>query len=1005
MNSKNKRIVLHQMWTTKSLVFMIFMLFLSAGMFAQGKKLVTGTVYDNTGTVLPGASVLETGTRNAATTDFDGKFTIEVAVGGSIEVSFIGSTTQKVQVTASTSKLEVRLQNDGYQLNEVQVVSVGYGTQKKSDLTGAISTVTADNLVKGTISSTEQVLQGKVAGLNIIRPSGDPAAGASIRLRGGTSLTASNSPLIVVDGIAGVDINVVQPSDIKSVDVLKDASATAIYGSRGANGVIIITTKAGTKGVSVVYNGQSSIGYVTDNLDLLSANQWRGYVRDTGNKDAVDFGGNTNWQKAIEQTAISQSHTLSINSGKADSGFRASIAYLNNEGVIKKSGLERISGNVNAYQYLGDNKDVKFDMGLFANIDKWNPIDYRIFERAYNLNPTIPVYDKNGNFTNVNYTLYENPVEILTNRTVDNERHRLLGYFKTEVKFLNDFQAVANISLEHNAVKGGTYKPTYAIMEGRSESGYAQRTYGEYTNAQGELYVNYSKVIDKHNISALAGYSYLENIYEGFGAQRSGFVTDAFSYNNLGAGSNYRLGDVYSYKGKSNLVSMYARANYGYDGKYLLTATVRRDGSSRFGENNKWGTFPSASAAWRISNENFMSGTKDWLNSLKLRVGYGVTGNQDGIGEYKSLSILGVGNDSYYDPATGRWSLAYSPTQNPNPDLKWESTRQLNIGVDFSLFDRITGSFEWYQKNTDDLLYTYEVPQPPYLVGTMLANVGEMSNKGVELTLNADIVRGDKFTWNANLTLGHNVQKIEKLSNPTYKTDVIYSGSLHGLSGMSGQYSQIIAEGYPVGTFWGFRNAGLDANGKIQYYNAAGDVVAENALVDADKTALGNIQPDLTLGIGMNFTYKNFDLGISGYGMFGQKALNATNMMLNDPNRLPTYNVPDDFLGSGITSAPKYSDYWIEDASFFRLQTLSIGYTLPLGFKNSKLRMYIMGENLAVFTKYKGVDPEIGLNAQDGINQTGVIDQTGLAGPGIEKFNNYPRPTTISVGLNFTLNN
>ncbi len=1005
MNSKNKRIVLHQMWTTKSLVFMIFMLFISAGMFAQGKKLVTGTVYDNTGTVLPGASVLETGTRNATTTDFDGKFTLEVAVGGSIEVSFIGSSTQKVQITASSSKLEIHLQNDGYQLNEVQVVSVGYGTQKKSDLTGAISTVTADNLVKGTISSTEQVLQGKVAGLNIIRPSGDPAAGSTIRLRGGTSLTASNSPLIVVDGIAGVDINVVQPADIKSVDVLKDASATAIYGSRGANGVIIITTKSGTKGVSVVYNGQSSIGYVADNLDLLSANQWRGYVRQTGNMDAIDFGGNTNWQKAIEQTAISQSHTLSINSGKTDSGFRASISYLNNEGVIKKSGLERISGNVTAYQYLGDNKDVKFDMGLFANIDKWNPIDYRIFERSYNLNPTIPVYDNNGNFTNVNYTLYENPVEILTNRTVDNARHRLLGYFKTEVKFLNDFQAVANVSLEHNAMKGGTYKPTYAIMEGRSESGYAQRTYEEYTNAQGELYVNYSKVIDKHNISALAGYSYLENIYQGFGAQRSGFVTDAFSYNNLGAGSNYRLGDVYSYKGKSNLVSLYARANYGYDGKYLLTATVRRDGSSRFGENNKWGTFPSASAAWRISNEEFMSGTKDWLNSLKLRVGYGVTGNQDGIGEYKSLSILGVGNDSYYDPATGRWSLAYSPTQNPNPDLKWESTRQLNIGVDFSLFDRITGSLEWYQKNTDDLLYTYEVPQPPYLVGTMLANVGEMSNKGVELTLNADIVRGDKFTWNANLTLGHNVQKIEKLSNPTYKTDVIYSGSLHGLAGMSGQYSQIIAEGYPVGTFWGFRNAGLDANGKIQYYNAAGDIVAENALVDADKTDLGNIQPDLTLGIGMNFTYKNFDLGISGYGMFGQKALNATNMMLNDPNRLPTYNVPDDFLGSGITSAPKYSDYWIEDASFFRLQTLSIGYTLPLNFKNSKLRMYIMGENLAVFTKYKGVDPEIGLNAQDGIGQTGVMDKTGLAAPGIDKYNNYPRPTTISVGLNFTLNN
>jgi iron complex outermembrane receptor protein len=999
MNSKNKKLVLHQMWTTKSAVLMIFMLFLSAGIFAQGKKQISGTVYDNTGNVLPGASIIEVGTKNGTTTDFDGKFSLQVAVGGAIEVSFIGATTQKVQITATTSNLDVRLQNDGYALAEVQVVSVGYGKVKKSDLTGAISTVGADDLVKGTISSTEQVLQGKVAGLNVIRPSGDPAAGSTLRLRGGTSLTASNSPLIVVDGIAGVDINVVQPSDIKTVDVLKDASATAIYGSRGANGVIIITTKSGTKGVSVVYKGLSSIGYVTDNLDLLSANQWRGYMRETGNLDAIDYGGNTNWQKAIEQTAVSQSHTLSINSGKADSGFRTSIAYLNNEGVIKKSGLERISGNVSAYQYLGDRKSVKFDMGLFANIDKWHPIDYRIFERAYNLNPTIPVYNANGDFSSVSGNLYENPVEILTNRTVDNERHRLLGYFKTEVKFLNDFTASANISLEHNAVKGGTYKPSYAVMEGRTEDGYAQRTYAEYTNAQGELFVNYNKTLGQHNISALAGYSYFDNMYEGFGAQRSGFVTDAFGYNNLGAGYNYRLGDVYSYKGKSNLVSFFARANYSFDGKYLLTATVRRDGSSRFGENNKWGTFPSASAAWKVSGEEFMDGTKGWLDNLKLRVGYGVTGNQDGIGEYKSLSILGVGNDSYYDPVTKTWSLAYSPKQNPNPDLKWESTEQINIGVDFSFFNRISGSFEWYSKTTKDLLYTYEVPQPPYLVGTMLANVGEMSNKGVELTLNADIIKGDKFTWDANLTLGHNVQKIEKLSNPTYKTDGIYSGSLHGLAGMSGQYSQVIAEGYPVGTFWGYESAGLGEDGKMLYYNASGDKVLEGVLVDADKRDLGNVQPDLTLGIGMNFTYGNFDLGISGYGMFGQKALNATNMMLNDPNRLPAFNVPDDFLNSGITSSPKYSSYWIEDASFFRLQTLSLGYTLPLKFKGSKLRMYVMGENLAVFTSYKGVDPEIGLNAQDG------ADQTGLAAPGIDRYNNYPRPTTISVGLNFTLNN
>ncbi|HSD08274.1 TonB-dependent receptor [Flavobacterium sp.] len=998
--NKNIKRALHPMWANKSLLLMILMLFLSVGLYAQGKKLVTGAVFDNSGVPLSGATVTEVGTKNATTTDFDGKFKLEVAIGGAIEVSFIGSTTQKVQINESSSNINVRLQNDGYQLAEVQVVSVGYGTIRKGDLTGAISTVKADDLVKGTISSTEQVLQGKVAGLNVIRPSGDPSAGSTLRLRGGTSLTASNSPLIVVDGIAGVDINVVQPSDIKSVDILKDASATAIYGSRGANGVIIITTKSGTKGVSVVYSGLSSVGFVNDNLDLLSANQWRGYVRQTGNMDAIDYGANTDWQKELEQTSFSHSHTLSINSGKADSGFRASLSYLDNEGVIKTTGLERLSGNVSGYQYFGDNKDLKFDIGLFANIDKWHPLDFRIFERSYNLNPTIPVYDSEGKFTSVSNTLYENPVEILTNRTADNERHRLLGYFKTEVKFFNDFTAIANVSLEHNAVQANVYKPSYAIMEGDDEGGYGQKTYSEYTNGQGEIYVNYNKIIDKHNISAMAGYSYFQNIYQGFGAQRSGFVTDEFSYNNLGAGYKYRLGDVYSYKGKSNLISFFARANYGYDGKYLLTATVRRDGSSRFGENNKWGTFPSASAAWKISEEDFMSSTNDWLGNLKLRVGYGVTGNQDGIGEYKSLSILGVGNDSYYNPVTGTWMLAYSPTQNPNPDLKWESTAQLNVGVDFSLFNKIIGSFEWYSKKTSDLLYTYEVPQPPYLVGTMLANVGEMSNKGVELSLNADIVKTDKFSWDVNLNLAHNLQKIEKLSNPTYSTDVIYSGSLHGLSGMSGQYSQIIAEGYPVGTFWGFKSAGLDSNGAMLYYNKAGDKVLADALSDTDdKRDLGNIQPDLTLGIGMNFTYGNFDLAISGYGMFGQKALNATNMMLNDPNRLPAYNVPDDFLNSGITSAPKYSSYWIEDASFFRLQTVSLGYNLPINWKAAKLRVYLLGENLAVFTNYKGVDPEIGLNAQDG------TDQTGLAAPGIDRFNNYSRPTTVSVGLNFTLNN
>ena len=709
---------------------------------------------------------------------------------------------------------------------------------------------------------------------------------------------------------------------------------------------------------------------------LLSADQWRAYVRKNNLTDAVDYGGNTNWQKELQQTAFTQSHNISISSGGEMSNMRASILYLKNEGVIKTTGLERLSANVAGTQYAA-NKALKFDTGIFANIDKWHPLDYRIFERSFNLNPTIPVRDANGDFTEVGGTLNENPVEIQTNRTADNERHRVLGYFKTEAKFLNDFTATVNLSLEHNAMQGNTYKPSYAMMEGRTENGYAQKTYEEYQNAQLEAFLSYNKLIGKHSINAVAGYSYYENIYKGFGAQRSGFVTDLFGYNNLGAGYNYRLGDVYSYKGKSNLVSFFGRANYSYDSKYMFTGTLRRDGSSRFGANNKWGVFPSASVAWRITGEDFMQSTGNWLTNLKVRAGYGVTGNQDGIGEYKSLSILGVGHDSYYDPATGTWSLAYSPTQNPNPDLKWESTKQTNIGVDFSLFNRITGSFEWYNKQTEDLLYTYQVPQPPYLVGTMLANVGDLSNKGIELTLNANIISNKNFTWDTNFTFAKNKQKIEKLSNQTYKTDVIYSGSLHGLSGMSNQFSQIIKEGYAVGTFWGPEAHGLDENGNI--------------IVDDTDKEIGNAQPDFSLGFGMNFTYKNFDFGFTGYGMFGQDVLNATDMMLNDPNRLPSYNVTDDYLTTGITSSPKYSSYWIEDGSFFRLQTVSVGYTIPFKDSSSKLRLYMTGQNLAVFTSYKGVDPE--------------VNYSGLDSPGIDRFNNYPRPRTITFGLNFTLAN
>jgi iron complex outermembrane receptor protein len=947
---------------------------LSGNVYGQETVPVRGTVIDQNQQPIIGATIQIEGTTTGTVTDANGAFSIKTQTGKSLIVSYVGYKTQKVAVTTADA-INVQLEEDMVAIDEAIVVAVGYGKMRKSDLTGAIASVSAENMKQGVVTSSEQLLQGKVAGLTIVQGSGDPASGASMRLRGGTSLSASNGPLVVVDGIAGVDINSIQPSEITSMDVLKDASATAIYGSRGANGVIIVSTNRAKKGQTAEYSGYVAIGQVAKHMDLLSANQWRQYVRDNNVASAVDYGGDTDWQKELEQTSISHSHNLSFNNSGEDGGYRASVSYLQNEGVVKRTGLERLGASVSAHHYAL-NKKLKLEAGVHTNFDKWNTLDNRIFLRSYNLNPTIPVKDANGEYTLIAGTNYENPVEIMNDRNADNKRHRLLGYGNAELEITKELKGVVNVSYEYNSAQAGLYKPTYAVLEGLTEKGYAQKTLGDYVNKQIEIYLSYNKEFEgEHKLGLMAGYSYLDNTYDGFGAERRGFNSNLFTYNNLGAGMDFRTGDVYSYKGNAKLISFFGRLNYSLLSRYMLTATLRRDGSSRFGDNNKWGLFPSASAAWRISDEAFMESTSTWLNNLKLRVGYGVTGNQDGIGEYKSLYIFSAGSDPYIDPTTGTFKQSYGPSQNANPDLKWESTAQTNIGLDFSLFNRINGTIELYNKKTSDLLYTYEVPQPPYIVGTMLANVGDLTNKGIELSLNAGIIKNKDFSWDVNFNISHNQQKIDKLSNQTYKTDAIKTGSLHGLSGMSNQYAQIIKEGYPVGTFWGPKCHGLDDKGKF--------------VVDTFSQDLGNVQPKLSLGFGMNFTYKNLDLSFSTYGMFGQKVLNASAMMMNDATRLPAYNVTDDFLTSGIKDKAVFSDYWIEDASFLRIQSVTLGYTLKVkNFGFEKIRFYATGENLFVFTKYKGVDPEISID--------------GLASPGMDVFNYYPKPRTVLFGVNLS---
>lgn len=963
----------------RAAVICIIMMLSSTAVSAQTINL-TGTVNDPQGEPIVGASVIEKNKpTNGTVTDINGNFTLKVPQGAIIRISYVGCDPQELP---AKSPLDVVLKENSMMLQEAVVVGVGYGTMRKSDLTGAITSVNAKDLKQGLVTSAEQLLQGKIAGLSVTQASSDPTTGSSLRLRGGTSLSASNSPLIVVDGIPGVDFNSVQPNEILSIDVLKDASAAAIYGSRGANGVIIVTTNRATETETskMGYNGWVSVGKAAKNIDMLSSNQWRQYVRENELLDAIDYGANTDWIKELEQTAVSHSHNFYMSNSRKNNGYRASASYQATEGIVKHNYLNRLAGSISAYQFALDHR-LKFDMGINMSYDKYRAPDYGfygIFNYAINQNPTVPVKDENGNYTRMGGTNMQNPVEYNDNYYSKQTRHRLLAYGKVDYEILPGFHAVANLSYEYGSWQNRYYQPSYAA--GNNVGGTGRRALADNNNYQFEGYLSYDRTFaELHKFNVMAGYSYSRYSYEGFGAQRSGFDTDMFLYNNLGAGNDYRKDDVYSYKGEARLASFFGRVNYSFNSRYMLTATMRADGSSRFGKNHKWGYFPSVALGWRLSEENFMSGSRDWLDNLKLRLGYGVTGNQDGIGEYKSLALLGAGGGGYYDAATGTWKATYSPSQNANPDLKWESTTQYNIGIDLAVINRIRATIDLYYKKTSDLLWNYPVSQPPFLYSSMLANVGDLVNKGVELTVNANILDINGFNWDTDLTFSYNHQEITSLSNENFQDLGTPAGQLHGIDGLSNAYTQMVKEGYPTGAFFGPRCSGIDENGEY---------IIENP---DESVYLGSAQPKFNLGFSTTANWKGFDFTVSAYGMFGQKILNATNMQLFTDTRMPGKNIPDQFAKQGIKPDKiTYSDYWLEDGSFLRLQSITLGYTIPgtkkVGIDN--LRVYATVDNVCTLTGYSGVDPE--------------ISTSGLDNPGIDLCNVYPRTRSFIFGLNLS---
>ena len=960
---------------------------LSLHLFAQNLT-VSGTVKDTAGDLLIGVTVQVQGTSIGTVTDADGRFVLQnVPSSSSLEISYVGMQTVVMPVDGRTN-LDIVLREDTEILDELVVI--GYGTQRRREITGSVTNVSAENFNKGVARDAADLLQGKVAGLNITTPSGDVTVGSRIRLRGVSTLQNDQGPFVVIDGIPGGDLQTVAPQDIESISVLKDASSAAIYGSRSAGGVILITTKRGSGVRTMVsYDGYMAVSTLANKPDLLTADEWRAYARETERDASVydRYNANTDWFDEITRAGITQNHGVSLSGGGSSNNYRASFNYLNREGVVRDNDLERFNFRFQLQQ-RAINDQLRIGLTGSATMGEWNEANRYNFVLAYNMLPVYPVKLDNGEWFDSRDYDQGNPVR---NQTYNQDvRKNIHFYGAGDLSFtiFDGLDIKTTLYKDRHTEERSQYLHS-ETQAGRNDGGYALRENKIWDKTLMEWTLDYTTtfgVSDRHRLNALAGYSWEENEYSFLKAANRNFTTDLLGANNLESGQGLRPNDVGSAKNMSRLISFFARAHYAYDERYMITATLRRDGSSKFGANHKWGIFPSVSAAWGISQESFMENV-NWINDLKLRVGYGVTGNQAGLDPYKTLQLYGT-SGTYYD--NGAWLTAYKISQNANPNLKWEETAMFNIGLDFLLFnDRVNGTIEWYDKRTKDMLYTYRVPTPPYLHSDMMANVGDMKNTGVELALNIEAIRTRDFNWNTSLTLAHNRNEITRMSNDVYTTSRIMVGDAW-VRGGSGRTTHVIEEGYPVGQFYGPEYVGISDDGKYIFLNKEGQEV--NSVTAEDYTYIGSAQPDLTYGWNNQFNFKSWDLSFFFRGTLGNKVLNMGRMTYGHPGYLIGANALNDPLIYQLKVVPEYSSLYVEDASHLRLDNFALGYTFNTNGVNwlDRARVYVTGQNLFVLTNYKGLDPEVDENRNNGL------------APGVEDREYYPKARTFSVGISLT---
>lgn len=962
--------------------------------FAFAQRTITGTVTDaSSGEPLIGANILIVGTSSGTITDFDGKYSLEVPEGSTqLEFSYTGYTSQTVAITAS-NVLDLAL-SAGELLDEVVVV--GYGTQKAKEVTSSVVSVKAEDFNGGNVNDASQFLQGKVAGLTIARSGGNPNDGFNIRLRGLSTIGANTEPLVVIDGVVGASLESVDPNDIASIDVLKDGSAAAIYGTRASSGVILVTTKRGEEGRSQIdYSGYVAFESIANTAPVASAEE---FVANGG----TDLGERNDLYDILTRTGLSHVHNVAFSGGTGKTNYRVSLNYRNVEGVANATGFDQWNGRINLTQKaLNDRLTVTMNLSL-TNRQSQFGFD-EVFRYAAIFNPTAALQNADGSYFEQDLFDYFNPLAIQEQNTNEGERKDLFGNVQAQYELFSGFKAGIRYSQQRTNQLNGQYYSKTAKFRGAGRNGLAQRTTLDDFNELFELTVNYDKDFGKLNFGFVGGYSFQDFERQGFEVNTGNFIRDDFTFNNFAASLDLANGQARVISGREDerLVAFFGRASFNYDDTYFLQASVRREGSSRFGENNKWGVFPAVSGGVTLSNL-FDSG----LDNLKLRVGYGVTGNRPAR-SYLSLDRFNsVGNF----PVNGTFVQSFGPSSNANPDLKWETKAELNVGLDFALMDyKFTGSIEFYTRSTEDGIQLVNVPVPPNLFPQTWTNVGEIENTGLEIALSYLAIDKPNFTWEPSITFSTFSSKLVKFTNDRSEA---FRGNV-GAPGQNGTNMVRLAEGEDLGQLWGPVFVGLNDDGSWGFQDVNGDGNIEVGFGEPDNAIIGNGLPDFEFGFNNSFTFGNFDLNFFFRGAIGHDLVNTYRVFYEQPNFFGAQNgVITDLFLPGLTSDADFNSYHVENGSFVKLDNATLGYNMPLSgstFRN--LRFYISGQNLIVITDYQGVDPEVqftdpgdsdnaGQQANVNVNDILSVENPDALAPGIERRNQWARTRTITFGIN-----